>query len=182
MRGVSVLTALNLLKDQLKKAREIFQGTTADIALDHVHIDPGGKAFPIGTTYAHVVFSEDEIVNGMIRGTTPLYKGTWKDKTGVAQPMPAMDEHWSENNALWSKTARVDLPKLQEYAAAVFAQTDEYVQWLSDAELERVVDLGAWGKQTVAEMLSSMVIGHIYSLTGEISALKGVQGAKGYPF
>jgi hypothetical protein len=31
-------------------------------------------------------------------------------------------------------------------------------------------------------MLANLVIGHLNNLTGEISALKGAQGLRGYPF
>lgn len=175
-------TALQLLKDELKNAREGFQGTVGDITEEHLHKDPGGKAFPIGATYAHLVFSEDVIVHGMLQGKAPLYETTFKDKTGASSPMPPMDANWSTANEEWSKTVKVDLTQLGEYAQAVFAATDEYINSLKDEDLEKEIDLGDWGKKSMAEMLYGFIIGHTYALTGELSALKGIQGAKGYPF
>jgi hypothetical protein len=96
--------------------------------------------------------------------------------------MPGMDANWSVNNEKWSKTVRVDLPKMKDYAKAVYAATDAYIASLTDADLDKEVDLGAWGKKTVAGLLHSFIIAHTNSLTGEISAIKGVHGAKGYPF
>lgn len=176
------MTALKLLKDQLKEARELFENTAADIQEEHLHKDPGGKAFPLGATYAHLVFSEDVIVQGMMQGRAPLYETDWKDKTGASEPMPPMDENWTPMNEKWSKTVRIDFPKMQQYAKAVYAATDTYVNTLTDEDLEKEIDLGSWGKKTVAQMLSGFVISHACSLAGELSALKGVQGAKGYPF
>lgn len=48
--------------------------------------------------------------------------------------------------------------------------------------MEKEIDLGSWGKKTVAVLLCEFVIGHTNSLAGEISVLKGVAGSKGYPF
>jgi hypothetical protein len=38
------------------------------------------------------------------------------------------------------------------------------------------------GVRTVDWCLSALITSHINNMAGEISALKGVQGAKGYPF
>lgn len=177
-----MLSALQLIKDELKNARETFEGTAADITDEQLHKDPGGKALPLGATYAHLVFSEDAIVQGMLQGKAPLSATTMKDKTGASSPMPAMDANWAEANEIWSKSVKLNLSELREYTKAVNAATDAYVNSLKDEDLEKEIDLGSWGKKTVAELLYGYVIGHINSLAGEISVLKGIQGAKGYPF
>jgi hypothetical protein len=175
-------TALQLIKDELKTARETLEGTMADVKEEYVNKDPGGKALPVGAAYAHLIFSEDSIVQGMLQQKAPLSETTWKGKTGASEPMPPMDENWSSANEKWSKTVKIDLAKIKEYAQAVYKETDEYVNSLADADLEKEVDLGSWGKKTIAYMLYSFITGHTNSLTGEISAIKGVFGAKGYPF
>lgn len=177
-----MITAIQLIKDQLKDAHETLESTFADVTEDILHKDPGGKAFPVGSLYAHLVFSEDVILHTMLQTKTPLYKGDWAGRTGTDSAMPAMDENWSANNEAWSKTVRVDLAQVRAYAQAVYAATNAYLDSLTDADLERVVDLGAWGKKTVAGLLTGFIIAHTNSLAGEISAIKGVHGAKGYPF
>lgn len=177
-----MLTALQLIKHQLKEAHELLDSTFADVTEEILHKDPGGKAFPVGSLYAHLVFSEDVITHGMLQGKAPLYKGEWAGKTGTDTPMPEMDADWSVNNEKWSKAVQVDMAKVKDYAKAVYAATDAYVASLTDADLEKEIDLGAWGKKTVAELLYGFIIGHTNSLAGEISAVKGVHGAKGYPF
>lgn len=176
------MTALDIIKDQLKNAHELFTNTSSDIKTEHLHKDPGGKAFPLVATYAHLVFSEDTIVQAMMQGKSPLFSSTYKDNTGASAPMPPMDENWDIANDAWSRTVKIDFPKMQEYTKAVFAATTEYVNSLTKEDLEREIDLGAWGKQSVAKLLSNFIIGHALSLAGEISALKGVQGEKGYQF
>lgn len=177
-----MLTALQLLKNQLKEARETFDGTIADVTEEQLHKDPGGKALPIGSVIAHLAFSEDVIVNAMMRGQTPLFLTTWKDKTGTSEPMPPMDENWSTANEKWAKTVRVNLPELRKYLAAVYVATNEYIDSLTDEDISTEIDLGAWGKRTIAQLLSGFIIAHSHNLSGEISVLKGIQGAKGYQF
>src|SRR6185369_9275231 len=109
-----MITALELLKDELKSAHDIFEQTASDIADEHVQLDPGGKAFPLGATYAHLVFSEDVILHGMIMGgKPPLYETEFKDKTGASSPMPPMDENWEAANHEWSKSVQIDMGKMR---------------------------------------------------------------------
>ena len=177
-----MLSALQLLKDELKNARETFDGTAADLKEEDLHKNSGGLAFPLGATYAHLIFSEDAIVHGMLQGKAPLSGTTWKNKTGASLPFPPMDASWKNTNREWSNNVQIDLPKMREYARAVFADTDAYLNGLKDADLEKEVDLGSWGKKTVAEMIYSFIIAHTNQLAGELAALKGVHGSKGYPF
>jgi hypothetical protein len=175
-------TALTLLKEQIKSSRELFSGTIAHLTDDMVKHIPGGLALPIGAVYAHLILSEDMAIATFLMGEKPLYETSWREKTGISLPMPAMDASWSENHRIWANTVVIDLQKLTAYATAVHAQTDAYVATLTDADIEREIDLGAWGKQTAAQLISGWVIGHSLSLAGEISALKGVAGSVGYPF
>jgi len=48
-------------------------------------------------------------------------------------------------------------------------------------DLARVLDLTSFGlgQMTIGTLLNRMVLGHIDNMTGEISVLKGLQGAKG---
>lgn len=177
-----MLTALHLLKDELRNSRKLFEGTTADLTEDMLHKDPGGKALPVGAVFAHQVFWEDIAIQSLLQGKEALYDSAWKDKTGVSKPMPAMDENWSKNNEEWARTVRISLSPFLEYTKAVYDATDRYVNTLTDENLEKEIDLGSWGKMTVAYFLMDLIIAHSFCLSGEISALKGIQGYKGYPF
>ncbi len=177
-----MLTALDLLKEELKNAHEVFESTALDIRDEHLHKSPGGVAFPLAATYAHLVFSEDSILHEMLKGEPTLFDTTWKDLTGASQLMPPMDANYTEANKIWANSLKLDFPKFRQYAQAVFKDTEEYLNTLKDEDLEKERDLGAWGKKTVAFLYYEYIIGHTYSLAGELSALKGVHGVKGYPF
>jgi hypothetical protein len=66
----------------------------------------------------------------------------------------------------------------------VYAETDQYLASLSDADLEQPLDLSqiGLGPQTVASTLTLLLLNHIGTETTEIACLKGLQGARGYPF
>jgi hypothetical protein len=64
----------------------------------------------------------------------------------------------------------------------VYAATDAYVASLDDEALAKPLDLSmvGLGMQTMGYLLGGLVLNtHLH--TGEISAIKGFQGLKGYP-
>ncbi len=158
----------------------VMEGTMGDVTPEQAHWIPPGKANPIGAMYAHAVFAEDVMIQGMARGAAPLCAGEWGAKAGVSSPPPMEGGDWGN----WGREAKVDLDKLRAFAQAVYANTDAYFATLSDADLQRKIDLSAFnsGEQTVGWFLFNVVGTHGANTTGDISALKGVQGAKGYPF
>lgn len=180
LRGM--VDALTLLKEELSNARETFESTVSDIVESDLYKSPGGKALPLGALWAHLVMSEDMTVHQFLQNKKPLFDSTFKNKTGASEPMPAMDEHWSTNHEAWANHIHIDFPQFREYEKQVYSQTEKYINTLKNEDLDSEVNLGAWGKKTVAYMLYAFIIGHTFSLTGEISAIKGVHGKKGYAF
>jgi hypothetical protein len=137
---------------------------------------PGATITSIASVYAHTVFSEDAIINGLLQGKPMMYQSdSWPAKTGI--PDPGMPPSVGD----WAKTLKMDYPKFQEYAKAVFANTDSYLANLSDADLEKKVQTPA-GEQTVGWAVTTLLGTHFPQHAGEIAALKGVQGLKGLPF
>jgi hypothetical protein len=134
------------------------------------------KIGSIASIYAHAVFAEDGIVNGVLQSKPLLYtEEGWEAKVGIKHPGgPRQSEDWAE-------TVNMDLASFQEYAKAVFAQTDAYLAALSDAEMERKFQ-GPVGESTVEWFVVNILATHFPQHAGEIAALKGVQGLKGLPF
>ena len=137
---------------------------------------PGATITSIASVYAHMVFSEDAIINGMLQGKPMMYQSDgWAAKTGI--PDPGMPPSVGE----WAKTVKMDYPKFQEYAQAVFANTNSYIQGLSDPDLDKKVQTPI-GEQTIGWTLTTLLGTHAPQHAGEIAALMGVQGLKGLPF
>lgn len=174
------------IRAQMKSAHWLLEETVSDVSDEMARFAPPGKALPIGAAYAHYVTGEDWMIHSLFQGAAPLMAGTWAGKTGVSEPSPGPEpgDDWSTRFAAWSRRVQVDLPAFRVYAKAVYEATDGYLATLSDPALSREVDLSAMGmgKQTAGFVWDNALIGHAYCHCGEISALKGMQGKKGYPF
>ncbi len=172
------MNAVELLAQQLQQARTFLDGTMADVTDEVAHAAPPGLLNPIGATYAHLVIGEDGFVNGLLRGQAPLFAADWAGKTGLSQPPPD-GPGWDQ----WAREVKADLRQVRDYASAVAGATDVWLRSLAPQDLERKIDLSAFGfgEQTMAWVLSAGVVGHVQSHWGEICALKGLQGGKGFP-
>src|SRR5712692_9441565 len=81
---------VDLVRRIVRDARQVLDGTMADVTQVQVDFIPPGIANPLGATYAHVVCSEDMVVQGMFRQAAPLSASTWAGRTGLLTrpPMP----------------------------------------------------------------------------------------------
>ena len=163
-----------LLREQISQAHEWFEATAADVTPEQLHWIPPGVANPLGAIYAHAIAAEDAVIQGMFRGDKPLFETTFAGKTGISEPLLHAELGWA-------RRVQIDLPALRQYTQAVYAATDAYLASLTDAELSRPVP-GPLGDVPISWALSNLVLAHIHEMMGEMSCLKGIQGAKGYPF
>jgi len=172
-----------LLRSVVADARKVLDGTMADVTQAQAEYVPAGIANPLGATYAHVVWSEDMVVQGMFRQVQPLFATTWAGRTGLSEPMPSPGPEWATYPA-WTRSVKIDLAALREYAGAVAAETDAWIAALSEVDLDRPVDLSGagLGQHTLATAIGLLLANHLGTETGEIAVLKGLQGARGYPF
>ncbi len=172
------MNAIELLRMQLREAHELLEATMGDVTPEQLHFLPQGRALPIGAAYAHVIFSEDMMVQSM-KGEKPLFETGVA--TGASEPHPnfmAEGVDWSQYPA-WTQRVRFDLAQIRAYATQVYANTDYYLASLTEADLDKP---NPFFQNTLAHFISRALIGHVDNLTGEISAVKGVQGLQGYPF
>jgi hypothetical protein len=128
----------------------------------------------------HILLSEDYLIYSLLQQKEPLYMSEMKDKTGVEAFVPPTDK---STFPAWTKNAKIDMEELNAYAEKIFAETEEYVKNLTDEDLQKEADLSVFGmgKSTVAFVIASVITSNLNLHTGEISAIKGVQGLKGYP-
>ncbi|MFN8638296.1 MAG: DinB family protein [Dehalococcoidia bacterium] len=150
-----------------------FNGTVADVTEEQAKSLPPGVVHPIGELVAHVLHTEDVMIN-QLQGKPPIWESeAWGSRLGLGM----MALHDRETARAYQATPA----QLAEYGQKVFANTDAYLAGLTDADLDREVNV-IGRPQKVGEVLGGLVLGNTYAHTGEISALKGLHGAKGYPF
>ena len=171
------MNAIELLSEQVKQTHEVVAGTVADLTPEQAEWAPGGTANNIGAELIHLIAAEDMFLNMMV-GRQPLGMGEFAGKTGASEPHPM------GNYGDWAKRVQADIPLVREYMAAVFKNTEEYVASLKDEDLGKEVDLSAagLGKMSLGGFITLTSVVHPSNHIGEISCMKGQQGAKGYPF
>lgn len=168
---------VGLLRSQLKDAHDAVEGTMADVSPELFARLAPGTASSVGERYGHLATGEDNLVHGVLQGKPPLMSSAWQGRTGISEPRFGTDaEH--------ARRVRTEMAPVKAYAAAVYAASDAYLASLADAGLDRVIDLTpfGFGKVPVWFVLTRLVIAHAYEVHGEIAALKGVLGVRGYPY
>jgi len=158
-----------------KSAHDTLEGVMTDVTDAIANWVPSTVVATIGAQYIHAVTSEDAIVNAILKGGAPLMATTFAGKIG-APSAPELFK-WSE----WGRTVKVDVTAAKAYAQAVYASTAEYIGSLNAEKLGEVLDLTAAGLgQMPRAAVLSIALMQPYVHGGEISALKGLQGLKGY--
>lgn len=170
------MNAISGFQEGIQWAHEFLEMVTANVTPEQAHWRPPGIANPLGAIYAHAVLAEDSVINGMLKEGIPLFASTWAGKTGVSDPQFQMTLEWAQR-------LKVDLPTFRQYAQAVYTATNDYLASLTDESLSRQIDLSDVGldQKPLSWCLNALVISHLNNMIGEISCLKGLQGAKGYP-
>lgn len=160
------------IRRQIEAAWRTSDEVVANLADDALNWTPPGSANTISATLAHILGGEDTFIQAILQGKPRIWETqNWGEKFGV-EATPAPKTHWEEYRG---RAFSVGLFK--DYQQVVRAATRSYLERLSEAELDRKIFF-AGSERTVAWMLILLVI-HIVEHSGEIAALKGIQGVQG---
>ena len=171
------MDSIEVLKMAFDSAHNWYQGTVAGMTAEQANELPPGITHPISELMAHILHSEDGMLNMFVRGEQPIWeRDGWDKKLGLPMMLGQQNEA--------ARAFRCDPQPLEEYAQTVFANMDDYLSSLTPADLDREVDFTSigLGKMPLGRFLLTMVLGNTFAHTGEISALKGLRGEKGYAF
>jgi DinB superfamily len=171
------MNAVAAIREGVQWGSYLLEMVMADVTHEQARWAPPGIANPIGALYAHAYLSADGVVKAWLQGEAPFYATTWADKLGIEKPDMQLDYEWA-------RALSPDLAALRLYGQAIVAEVYRYLAKLSDDDLDRGVDLSGvgLGTRTVSWVLNALIAAHLNDMAGEISALKGVQGARGWPF
>jgi hypothetical protein len=171
------MNAIDLLKFAVGNAFGILGQVTADLTQEQADWVPPGIANPIGATWWHVVSGTDVIVHKWCAGQAPILESAgWQDKVLLASGPEAEGE--TREHML---SIQVDLPALHAYTEAVAEAVQAWLSTQSPEDLEGKIET-SYGEYNLGGLLEIFVMWHINAHCGEIAALKGCQGVKGYPF
>jgi len=198
------MNKVELIHYSLGFAFEILEGLVSDLTQEQADWLPPGNANSIGALYWHIEAYVDQYAHewcmapyryidfeewvearcakreiGM--GQAPLrHSAGWQEKVVIALPPENHEDPYWEVRAV-REGLRLDLPALHDYARATAQTLLSWVASLTPEDLERNIPTPI-GEFNLGQVLESFIIGHINNHSGEISALKGCQGLKGYPW
>ncbi len=174
------MQSVELLKGALANAFDILAQVTGDLTQEQADAPAPGIANPIGATYWHAVSGADEAVLRWGKGEAPLYERlAWREKVLTVR---ALEPQVGGGDYLtYMRTIRINLPVMHDYAKAVSEAIQEWLATLAPEDMDRKVQTPI-GEMNLGQMLEVFVNWHINAHCGEISALKGCLGCKGYPF
>ena len=169
------MDAKEYIKGQMAAVRQLIDAAMQETTDEQFNWAPPGTANPIGATLVHTIAGEDFFVQNILQGKPRIWEtGGWSEKIGLTTP-PGRGRGWDE-----IKGKTLVIAPVLAYQQAVRAATDACLANLTAEDLDRKVTF-VGTERPVADVIA-LVIAHTAHHTGEISALKGVQGGKGLPF
>jgi hypothetical protein len=175
------MNTVGLVQYSLGFAFDILKQLVDDLTQEQADWMPPGNVNPISALYWHTVSYVDEIVHDWGMGQAPLKQSAgWREKVVTACPPPAEGDPMGDLRAVRAGLS-VDLPALHDYAQATSQALLGWVASLTPEDLDRTMETPI-GELNLGQMLEAFIIWHINVHCGEISALRGMQGLKGYPW
>jgi hypothetical protein len=158
------MNTVELLQYSMGVAFDILSQVTADLTQEQADWRPPGTASSISNIYLHTLTYVDYFVRNYCIGGKRL------PETVESRP-----------EVLRMQDVQTDLSELHEFASKVKSTVQGWLSSLTPADLERRRHTTV-GELNVGQMLEIYIVWHINAHCGEISALKGCQGLKGYPW
>jgi uncharacterized damage-inducible protein DinB len=158
------MNTIEHLRFSLGASFDILRQVVADLTQEQADWRPPGTANTIGSVFSHILTYVDYYVR------TYFIQG---------KPQPVTVE--SRPAELWMQDVQADLSELHQFASEVESTVQEWLSSLTPADLERREETTA-GEINVGQAVELFIIWHIDAHCGEIAALKGCQGLKGYPW
>jgi len=166
------MDSIALLKQLFATSHNWYLGTVEGLTEEQTNFLPPGTTHPIGALIQHTIMSEDNLVHTRLMGVQSIWeRDGWGERTGQPNLSGADEAAY--------RAFRMHPNALDEYRAAVWAETEAYLDTLSEADLDREIEFRPGRMMTVAGYFA-IILNNNFSHVGEISVVKGLQGLKGY--
>lgn len=160
--------ARTLLVDAFDRQHELVQDLTDFLTEEVATYRPDPEANSIAWLLWHLTRVQDDHVAGLAQAEQVW--PAWRDRFGL--PFPAGDIGSGHTSAQVGQV-RASGELLAGYYADVHAQTRRYLDHLTEAELERVVDRH-WDPPVTAGVRLVSVIGDVLQHLGQIAYVRGL--------
>jgi uncharacterized damage-inducible protein DinB len=139
---------------------------------EQLHFVPEHGSHSIAWCLWHTARIEDRIINARSRQAPEVWNERWAERTGL--PFEGMGTGMADEEAAQLKIK--DIEALRAYQEAVWKQTEEYLNSITDADLQREIPTRDGGTETIGQAISLHMLGHFNGHRGEINMLRGMQG------
>ena len=168
------MNAKEYFQKQLTSLHYLVDAATKDLTDDELNYTPPGTTNPVGLTWLHLLDSEDQFIAQLETRKTIWEQAGWDQRLGFER-LPRIGDDWHD---LRANLMRVD--DLLAYQEAIRQSTDAYLQNLTADQFTQPVKFLSREVEIVDVLV--LLISHSLFHAGEISNLRGVQGAQGLPF
>jgi uncharacterized damage-inducible protein DinB len=158
------MDTVELLQYSLGFAFAILKQVTAELTQEQADWSPPGTASSITAIYWHTLTYVDYFVREY------CIEGKRLPETVESRP-----------DVLKMQAVEANVSELHQFASDVESTVQGWLSSLTPADLDRRRHTTA-AELNVGQMMEIYIVWHINVHCGEISALKGCQGLKGYPF
>jgi uncharacterized damage-inducible protein DinB len=168
------MNATTYLSKQINSMRYLQDSVLKSITDAVLLWEPPGTLTCIGLIWLHMIGGEDAFI-ATLKDQPSLWKTAgWKETFGL-EKYPNLGEDWNDYTH-----ARLTVTDLQAYTQAARTQTDAYLASITDETLDEKIEF--FTESDPKADVWTLLVSHSLQHTGEIAAIKGLQGEKGLPF
>jgi hypothetical protein len=138
---------------------------------EQLHFVPHQGSHSIAWCLWHTARIEDMIINGRARQAPQIWNEDWAVRIGL--PFEGTGNGMADEDA--REVRIVDMDAFREYQEAVWQQTDEYLNSITEKDLDQERE-SRNGPETIGQGISLHMLGHFNGHRGEINMLRGMQG------
>jgi len=198
------MNAVELLHFSMKNSFDVLDMVVSDLTQEQADWVPPGNASSISALYWHIIAYADQIVHekcmppfselpfevwsaerlttqGQVSGQIPIrFRNGWQKKVVLGLP-PEDPEDFFWDIRVLSEGFQIDLDALHAFAHDVANAVLKWIATLAIEDLDQQVTTPI-GDYPLGNFIAFFIIWNNNVHCGEISAIKGLQGLKGYPW
>lgn len=167
------MSAVQFIKDSFASIHGSYRDAREGQTVEQMHFVPEGESHSVAWILFHTTRIEDLMINGICQQKPHIFdEGNYAKRIDFPEQGFGTGQTTEEARAV----EITDLDAFTEYAEAVYASTNTFLDGMSDdSELEREVKLGE-RTETVSDNIRLHLLTHLNGHRGEVNLIRGMQG------